>query len=163
MSSAPTPALTKSSDIAVTVHPTAIVHPKANLGQGVAIGPYCVIGPNVALGDRVQLQQVIINLLINAIQAMAGVNGRARELLVRSSLNEADSVVVAVRDSGEGLDPAKADQIFDAFYSTKADGMGMGLSICRTIMDAHNGRLWASANDGAGATFQFSLPAMGES
>jgi PAS domain S-box-containing protein len=113
------------------------------------------------LGDRVQLQQVIINLMVNAIHAMAGVNGRARELLVRSSLTGAGLVVVAVRDSGEGLDPAKADQIFDAFYSTKADGMGMGLSICRTIMDAHNGRLWASANDGPGATFQFSLPVMG--
>jgi C4-dicarboxylate-specific signal transduction histidine kinase len=113
------------------------------------------------LGDRVQLQQVIINLMVNAIQAMAGVNGRARDLLVRSSLTEAGLVVVAVRDSGEGLDPAKADQIFDAFYSTKTDGMGMGLSICRTIMDAHNGRLWASANDGPGATFQFSLPATG--
>jgi len=115
------------------------------------------------LGDRVQLQQVIINLLINAVQAMAGVDGRARELLVRSSLDEAGSVVVTVRDSGMGLDPVKADQVFDAFFTTKADGMGMGLSICRTIMDAHGGRIWASANDGGpGATFRFSLPAIGE-
>jgi PAS domain S-box-containing protein len=112
------------------------------------------------MGDRVQLQQVIINLMINAIQAMADVDGRIRRLLVRSSLDEAGSVVVAVQDSGEGLDPAKADHVFDAFYSTKPGGMGMGLSICRTIVDTHDGRIWASANDGPGATFRFSLPAM---
>lgn len=110
------------------------------------------------LGDRVQLQQVIINLMINAVQAMASVNGRARELLVRSMRDGPETVVVAVQDSGEGLDPAKADHLFDAFFTTKPDGMGMGLSICRTIMDAHNGRIWASANDGPGATFRFSLP-----
>jgi PAS domain S-box-containing protein len=112
------------------------------------------------LGDRVQMQQVLINLMINAIQAMAGVDGRTRELVVRSGRDEAGSVVVAVQDSGEGLDPVKAGHVFDAFYTTKADGMGMGLSICRTIMDAHNGRIWASANDGPGATFRFSLPAI---
>ena len=110
-----------------------------------------------ALGDRVQLPQVIINLMVNAIQAMAGVNGRARDLLVRSSLTEAGLVVVAVRDSVEGLDPAKADQIFDAFYSTKTDGMGMGLSICRSIAEEHGGRLWATANASRGAIFQFTL------
>jgi len=112
------------------------------------------------LGDRVQLQQVIINLMVNAIQAMSGVDGRARELVVRSGRDEAGTVVVAVQDSGEGLDPAKADHVFDPFFTTKADGMGMGLSICRTIMDAHDGRIWASANDGPGATFRFSLPAI---
>jgi C4-dicarboxylate-specific signal transduction histidine kinase len=112
------------------------------------------------MGDRVQLQQVIINLMINAIQAMAGVEGRVRGLTVRSGLDEAGSVVVAVQDSGDGLDPATAGHVFDAFYSTKTDGMGMGLSICRTIMDVHDGRIWASANEGPGATFRFSLPAM---
>jgi C4-dicarboxylate-specific signal transduction histidine kinase len=109
------------------------------------------------LGDRVQLQQVIINLLINAIQAMAGINGRDRELTVRSSRDAAGAVVVAVQDSGEGLDPEKADQVFDAFYSTKADGMGMGLSICRSIVEAHGGRVWASRNRGRGVTVQFTL------
>jgi PAS domain S-box-containing protein len=117
-------------------------------------------GLPLVIGDRVQLQQVIINLMINAIQAMADVEGRARVLLVRSGRDAAGSVVVAVQDSGDGLDPATAGHVFDAFYSTKTDGMGMGLSICRTIMDVHDGRIWASANEGPGAIFRFSLPAM---
>jgi PAS domain S-box-containing protein len=121
---------------------------------------HLVPGLPEVMGDRVQLQQVIINLMMNAIQAMAGVEGRVRGLLVRSVQDAAGSVVVAVQDSGEGLDPATVDHVFDAFYSTKSDGMGMGLSICRTIMDAHGGRIWASANEGPGATFRFSLPAM---
>jgi PAS domain S-box-containing protein len=123
---------------------------------------HLVPGLPEVMGDRVQLQQVIINLMMNAIQAMAGVEGRVRGLLVRSAQDATGSVVVAVQDSGEGLDPATADHVFDAFYSTKTDGMGMGLSICRTIMDAHDGRIWASANEGPGATFRFSLPAMDE-
>jgi PAS domain S-box-containing protein len=111
------------------------------------------------LGDRVQLQQVIINLVVNGMEAMATVTGRERALVVRSESGDADEVSVAVQDSGIGLDPGNEDRLFDAFFTTKADGMGMGLSICRSIIEDHGGRLWASRNPGPGATFHFSLQA----
>jgi C4-dicarboxylate-specific signal transduction histidine kinase len=110
------------------------------------------------LGDRIQLQQVILNFLVNGIQAMAGIDERPRDLLIRSRQTADHQVLVAVRDSGLGTDPANADRLFDAFFTTKPDGMGLGLSICRSIIEAHGGRLWASSNDGPGATFQFALP-----
>jgi PAS domain S-box-containing protein len=114
-------------------------------------------------GDRVQLQQVIINFLINGIQAMAAVDGRPRELLVRSRQTADRQALVAVQDSGIGIDPENADRLFDAFFTTKPNGMGLGLSICRSIIEAHGGRLWASGHVGPGATFQFTLPPDGES
>ena len=110
------------------------------------------------LADRIQLQQVILNLMMNAIEAMSGAGEGPRELLVRSGIVESKHVLVAVRDSGPGLDPKSLDHLFDAFYTTKPQGMGMGLAICRSIIDAHGGRLWATANDDRGATFQFTLP-----
>jgi PAS domain S-box-containing protein len=110
------------------------------------------------LGDRVQLQQVILNLLINGIEAMAAVMDRPRELLIRSHQHEGDQVLVAVRDAGMGLDPEQMARLFDAFFTTKPGGMGMGLAISRTIIEAHGGRLWATMNDGPGATFQLTLP-----
>jgi PAS domain S-box-containing protein len=109
------------------------------------------------LGDRVQLQQVVLNLIMNGIEAMSSVQGRARQLMIRTQEAEDDQVVVAVQDSGTGLDPKIAEQIFDAFYTTKNEGMGMGLSISRSIVQDHGGRLWATTNEGAGATFQFTL------
>lgn len=109
-------------------------------------------------GDRVQLQQVILNLLINGIQAMAPVNDRPRELLIRSRVHS-EEVLVEVQDSGVGIDPEHVGQLFNAFFTTKADGMGMGLSICRSIIEAHGGRICASRNDSSGTTFQFALPA----
>ena len=112
-----------------------------------------------ACGDRVQLQQVILNLLMNAIQAMAAVDDRPRELLIRSREREPDQILVEVRDSGGGVSPEHAGQLFNAFFTTKADGMGMGLSICRSIIEVHGGRIWASQNDGPGTTFHFTLPA----
>ncbi len=112
-------------------------------------------------GDRVQLQQVLLNLIINAVEAMSGVAGRPRELLVRSHRDESGGVIVSVRDSGTGLDPEGAERLFDAFYTTKPEGMGMGLSVSRSIIEAHGGRLWAASDDRPGATFQFSLPADG--
>jgi C4-dicarboxylate-specific signal transduction histidine kinase len=112
------------------------------------------------LGDQVQLEQVLINLVINAIQAMATVMDRPRELLIRSGMQEPDQLVVAVRDSGIGIAPEKLSQVFDTFFTTKADGMGMGLSICRSIIEAHGGQVWASSNDGPGVTFQFTLPSI---
>jgi signal transduction histidine kinase len=114
--------------------------------------------PRVA-GDRVQLQQVILNLLRNASDAMVGVDDRPRHLLVRTERHEADRVCVSVRDSGVGVDGQTMGKLFDAFYTTKPDGMGVGLSISRSIVESHHGRLWATPNDGPGATFSFSLPA----
>ena len=109
------------------------------------------------LGDRVQLQQVIINLIVNGMEAMAPVTDRPRELVVRSQLDDSGQVLVAVEDSGIGIDPENAKQLFNAFFTTKPSGMGMGLSICRSIIENHGGRLWASRNAGPGATFQFAL------
>jgi PAS domain S-box-containing protein len=107
--------------------------------------------------DRIQLQQVIINLVMNGMEAMAPVTDRPRELKILSQ-REGDAVLVAVRDSGVGIDPEHVDRLFNAFFTTKPGGMGMGLSICRSIIEAHGGKLWAFRNTGAGATFQFTLP-----
>ena len=109
-------------------------------------------------GDRVQLQQVMLNLIINAVEAMSGVSERSRELLIGSGKDASNGVLVTVRDSGPGLNPESSDHLFDAFYTTKPGGMGMGLSICRSIIEAHGGRVWATANVPQGAIFQFTLP-----
>ena len=111
------------------------------------------------LGDRVQLQQVALNLMMNGIEAMSSVADRPRVLLVKTQRGEGDRACVTVQDSGVGLDPKTAEHIFDAFYSTKRGGMGMGLSISRSIVENHGGRLYAVPGDGPGATFQFSIPA----
>jgi C4-dicarboxylate-specific signal transduction histidine kinase len=112
--------------------------------------------PNV-VGDRVQLQQVILNLVMNGIEAMATVNGRPRELLVGSRRHESDKVMVYVQDSGVGIDRQNGNCIFDPFYTTKPNGMGMGLAISRSIVEDHGGSLWATPNDGPGAIFQFTI------
>jgi PAS domain S-box-containing protein len=109
-------------------------------------------------GDRVQLQQVMLNLIINAVEAMSGVSDCARELLISTRKTDSGDVSVVIRDSGPGLAPAARERIFEAFYTTKTAGLGMGLSICRSIIEAHRGRLWASANEPRGAMFQFTLP-----
>jgi PAS domain S-box-containing protein len=111
------------------------------------------------LGDRVQLQQVIINLVMNGIEAMQSVTARLRELVIRSGQNETQQVLVSVTDCGVGIAAENADRLFNAFFTTKSSGMGMGLSICRSIVESHDGRLWATANVPHGATFQFTLPA----
>ena len=110
------------------------------------------------VGDRVQLQQVIINLMMNGIEAMATVPKGSRELWIRSRPHADEQVLVAVQDSGVGLDPEQIDRMFKAFFTTKQDGMGMGLSICRSIIEAHGGKLWALPNERSGATFQFTIP-----
>ena len=114
-------------------------------------------------GDRVQLQQVILNLLRNASDAMSAVDDRPRRLIVRTTLDGNDCVRLTVQDAGVGFDPQAVDRIFDAFYTTKNDGMGIGLSVSRSIIESHHGRLWAEANDGPGATFSFSIPRRTES
>ncbi|HXM30508.1 MAG TPA: ATP-binding protein, partial [Chthoniobacterales bacterium] len=135
------------------------------------------------LGDKIQLQQVILNLLMNAIEAMSGVDQGPRELWVSSkkvteihgeseeekygdkALAKAEwsHVLITVRDSGPGLDPQLLNRLFDAFYTTKPQGLGMGLAISRSIIEAHGGRLWAKANPPRGAAFQFTLPIRGQS
>jgi C4-dicarboxylate-specific signal transduction histidine kinase len=110
------------------------------------------------LGDRVQLQQVIINLVMNGIEAMQSVTDRPRELVIRSRQYETQQVLVSVTDRGVGISAENADRLFNAFFTTKSSGMGMGLSICRSIVEAHGGRLRATANVPHGATFQFTLP-----
>jgi PAS domain S-box-containing protein len=109
-------------------------------------------------GDRVQLQQVILNLLRNASDAMNTVHDRPRELLIRTERDEGDRVLLSVKDAGIGFDPQTADRLFETFYTTKNDGMGVGLYVSRSIIESHQGRLWATLNDGPGATFSFSIP-----
>jgi PAS domain S-box-containing protein len=109
--------------------------------------------------DRVQLQQVLLNLLLNGIEAMRGVTERPRALVVRSRKDGAEGVLVAVQDAGTGIAPQDLERVFTPFYTTKPAGLGLGLAISRSIIEAHGGRLWATSNDGPGATFQFTLPA----
>jgi signal transduction histidine kinase len=109
-------------------------------------------------GDRIQLQQVILNLVRNASDAMAAVDDRPRQLLIRTEDEDGDGVRVSVRDVGVGVDPQNMSKLLDAFYTTKSDGMGIGLSVSRSIIERHHGRLWAEPNDGPGATFLFSIP-----
>ena len=114
------------------------------------------------MGDRIQLQQVLLNLIMNGIEAMTAVEDGHRELAIRAQRHEVEEVpgiLVAVRDAGVGIAPESLDRLFDAFYTTKAQGLGMGLSISRSIIQGHGGRLWATANAGPGATLQFAIPA----
>jgi signal transduction histidine kinase len=113
------------------------------------------------IGDRVQLQQVILNLLLNASDAMIDIDCRPRQLLVTTGRDGDDWVRLSVRDLGVGINPEEANKLFDAFYTTKSTGMGIGLSVSRSIIESHRGHLWAASNDGPGATFSFSLPAAG--
>jgi signal transduction histidine kinase len=110
------------------------------------------------VGDQVQLQQVILNLIMNAKDAMTAVPKGSRELIINTERGPPDTVLVAVRDSGPPIDFAKIDEMFEAFYSTKPTGMGLGLTISRSIIEAHDGRLWAKPNQPRGAVFQFTLP-----
>ena len=109
------------------------------------------------MGDRIQLQQVIMNLILNGVEAMRNIDEKERNLLIKTERGDVDEVRVALQDSGVGLDPKTEEQIFDAFFTTKPAGLGMGLSISRSIVENHGGRLWAFPNDGPGATFQFTL------
>jgi signal transduction histidine kinase len=118
--------------------------------------------PNVT-GDRIQLQQVMLNLLRNASDAMLEVHDRPRQLMVRTEREDGDRVRVSIRDAGVGIDAQSMNKLFDAFYTTKNEGMGIGLSISRSIIEKHHGRLWAEPNDGPGATFAFSIPSDAES
>jgi signal transduction histidine kinase len=134
----------------------------ATVKGGVAVSTQLMDGLAPVHGDRVQLQQVVMNLILNAIEAMISVEKDARELSIRTGKGLAGSVLVEVRDAGPGVDPGKLERVFEPFYTTKTTGIGMGLSICRNIIDGHGGQLWVSANQPRGAVFQFTLPAAGE-
>jgi len=129
--------------------------------DGISVRTQLAEGLPLVQGDRVQLQQVILNLILNAVQAMSGVSEKSRELLVSTEQEASGAVLVTVQDSGPGLDPESVARAFDAFYTTKPQGMGIGLAICRSIVEAHGGKLWAIANKDRGATFQFTLPTGG--
>jgi signal transduction histidine kinase len=129
------------------------------LKNSVSVQMQLAEGLPLVQGDRVQLQQVVLNLILNAVEAMSSVDDARRELLISTERNEAHEVLVAVSDSGPGIDPEHRERVFDSFYTTKPSGMGLGLAICRSIIDAHGGRLLADANEPRGAVFQLALPA----
>jgi signal transduction histidine kinase len=137
---------------------TALTHGEA-VKTGVAVATQLVGDLPPIRCDRVQLQQVMLNLIVNAIQSMSGVEDGSRELHISTARIEPESVRVAVRDTGPGLRPESLPCVFEPFYTTKPDGMGMGLSICRAIIEAHGGRLWATRCEPRGALFQFTIPA----
>jgi signal transduction histidine kinase len=126
--------------------------------NGVSVQTRLAEGLFPVQGDRVQLQQVVLNLILNAVEAMSSVEAGPRELLISTEQTEANGVLVTVRDSGPGIDPEHVESVFEAFYTTKTSGVGMGLSICRSIIGDHGGRLWAGANEPGGSVFRFTLP-----
>jgi C4-dicarboxylate-specific signal transduction histidine kinase len=126
--------------------------------NGVSLQTRLANGLPLVQGDRIQLQQVILNLIVNAVEAMRDASDAARDLLISTGKDASNAVLVDVRDSGSGLDPKGLDRVFDAFYTTKPSGIGMGLPICRSIIEAHGGRIWATANLPQGADFKFTLP-----
>jgi PAS domain S-box-containing protein len=146
-------------DLNEAINEVIVLGRSAAIKNGVSVQTRLSEGLFPVHGDRVQLQQVVLNLLLNAVEAMGSVEGAPRELLINTE-QDRPGVLVAVRDSGPGLDPSHLERVFDPFYTTKSSGMGMGLSICRSIIDAHGGRLWAEANKPRGAIFQFTLPAV---
>jgi signal transduction histidine kinase len=128
------------------------------LRHGVSLETQLAAALPLIEGDRIQLQQVILNLILNAAEAMSGIDEGAREMRISTGREASNGVLVSVRDLGPGLDPQSADHLFEAFYTTKPDGLGMGLAICRSIIKAHGGRLWATPNEPRGAVVQFTLP-----
>ena len=130
--------------------------------NGVSVRTRLAAGVTSVWGDRVQLQQVVLNLILNAVEAMDSAEERGRTLLIRTEQRGAAGILVAVHDSGPGIDPEHLQRVFEPFYTTKESGLGMGLSICRSIIDGHGGRLWADADQPRGTVFQFTLPAAQE-
>ena len=130
------------------------------LQNGVSLQTELAKGLPRIQGDRIQLQQILLNLIMNAIEAMSDVKG-SRNLLISTVEDKPNGVLATVRDSGPGLNPDSLERLFDPFFTTKPGGLGMGLSICRSIVEAHGGRMWAAANRPQGASFHFRLPAHG--
>jgi signal transduction histidine kinase len=153
-----TPPHKESLDINETINEIILLTNNEIQNNSVSLQVQFAEGLPPVPGDRVQLQQVVLNLVLNAIEAMNGVAEVSRELLVRTAANRPNTVLVAIHDTGSGLEPGKIESLFDAFYTTKHDGMGMGLAISRTIIEAHGGRIWAESNAPRGAILQFTLP-----
>jgi C4-dicarboxylate-specific signal transduction histidine kinase len=151
------PAREEQFDLNEAINEVIVLGRSAVVKNGVSVQTRLSEGLFPIHGDRVQLQQVVLNLLLNAVEAMGSVEAKPRDLLISTERN-GTGVLVAVRDSGPGIDSSYVERVFDAFYTTKSSGMGMGLSICRSIIEAHGGRLWAEANEPRGAVFQFTLP-----
>ena len=145
-------------DLNKAINEVIVLARSAIAKNGVSVQTRLTEGLFPVQGDRVQLQQVVLNLILNAIEAMGSVEAGTRELLISTEQSQTGDILLAVRDSGPGIDPEHLERVFEAFYTTKSGGVGMGLSICRSIIDAHGGRLWADANEPRGAIFQFTLP-----
>jgi C4-dicarboxylate-specific signal transduction histidine kinase len=152
-----TPSRRELFDLNQALSEVIVMVRSATAKNRITVNTHFMEGSAPVQGDRVQLQQVVINLILNAVEAMGSVEG-PRELSI-NTVQDRTSVLVAVRDSGPGIDPTHLERVFKPFYTTKASGVGMGLSICRSIIDAHGGRLWAEANEPRGAVFQFTLTA----
>ena len=152
-----TPPRKERFDLNAAINEVIVSAQSITIRNGVSVHPRLAEGLFAVEGDRVQLQQVVLNLILNAVEAMGSVEADARDLMIGSE--EAHTgVLVAVRDTGPGVDGAHLERLFEAFYTTKSSGVGMGLAICRSIIDAHGGRLWVDANEPRGAVFQFTLP-----
>jgi len=144
-------------DVNAAINEVIVLARSAIMRNGVSVQTRLTDGLFPVHGDRIELQQVVLNLILNAVEAMGSVEAGVRTLLISTEHDET-GVLVAVRDSGPGIDPTHLEHVFEAFYTTKSRGMGMGLSVCRSIIGAHGGRLWAEANEPRGAVFQFILP-----
>jgi PAS domain S-box-containing protein len=145
-------------DLNQTINEVLVLVRSAITKNGVSVETRLAEGPLPVHGDRVQLQQVVLNLVLNAVEAMGSAKAGTRKLLISTELSQRGGVLVSLRDSGPGIDPENLERVFEAFYTTKFGGVGMGLSICRSIINCHGGRLWADANEPRGAVFQFALP-----
>jgi hypothetical protein len=154
-----TPPRKERFDLNEAINEIIVLGRSAIIKNGVSVQTRLSEGLCPIHGDRVQLQQVVLNLILNAAEAMGSVEAEPRDLLISTQQNQA-GLLVAVRDSGPGIDPEHLGRIFESFYTTKPKGTGMGLSICRTIIDAHGGRLWVEANEPRGTIFRFTLPAV---
>jgi len=144
-------------DVNAAINEVIVLARSAIMRNGVSVQTRLTDGLFPVHGDRIELQQVVLNLILNAVEAMGSVEAGVRTLLISTEHDET-GVLVAVRDSGPGIDPTHLEHVFEAFYTTKSRGMGMGLSVCRSIIGAHGGRLWAEPNEPRGAVFQFILP-----
>ena len=156
-----TPPPMSALDVNEVVHEVLVLARNELQGHGVRAKTETTVDVPLVLGDRIQLQQLMLNLIINGIDAMSMINDRPRELIIKSALHP-DGVLIQVQDTGEGLDPEKAQRIFEPFFTSKPEGIGMGLSISRSIVEAHGGRLWATPRSPHGAIFQFTLQRAGK-
>ena len=149
-------------DINDVIEEVMLIFRQEALSHGISLSQELAPALPQVLGDRVQLQQVMMNLLMNGIQATSAVTGRRHELRIRSQEHGPDHILVAVEDTGTGIESQNVDRLFSAFFTTKPDGLGIGLSICRSIVEQHGGSIWGTPNSGVGSTFQFTLRARGE-